>query len=114
VDIPLDRTLEVPISTQLVTWVSSAVAIGRLSPGDKLPTVRALAAELGLAPNTVAKAFRELEGSGVVETKGRSGTYIRGAGVAQAARSAAYTYAMTAQGLGLTLAEAQQLIARAW
>ena len=53
---------------------------GRLTPGTKLPTVRGLAAELGLAANTIARAYRELEGLGVIETRGRAGSVVTGSG----------------------------------
>lgn len=62
---------------QLHDGVVAAIASGRLSPGEKLPTVRALAAERGLAPNTVAKAYKSLEEAGVIEGRGRAGTFVR-------------------------------------
>ena len=52
------------------------VAVGRLSPADRLPTVRDLARQLGLAPGTVARSYRELERDGVVVTRGRAGTFV--------------------------------------
>ena len=51
-------------------------ASGDLPAGTRLPTVRALAADLGLAANTVARAYRELESDGVVVTEGRRGTFV--------------------------------------
>jgi DNA-binding transcriptional regulator YhcF (GntR family) len=65
-----------PPYEQLRVQVRDAVAAGALAAGAKLPTVRALAEELGLAVNTVARAYRELENDGVVETRGRAGTFI--------------------------------------
>jgi DNA-binding transcriptional regulator YhcF (GntR family) len=65
-----------PPYEQLRVQVRNAVAAGSLAAGAKLPTVRALAEELGLAVNTVARAYRELEADGVVETRGRAGTVI--------------------------------------
>lgn len=56
--------------------VVAAIEDGRLSPGDRLPSVRALASEIGLAANTVAKTYRELEADGHVVTAGRNGTHI--------------------------------------
>jgi DNA-binding transcriptional regulator YhcF (GntR family) len=53
---------------------------GELPTGYKLPTVRGLAEELGLAANTVAKAYRALEGDGVIETRGRNGTFVAAVG----------------------------------
>jgi len=52
------------------------VASGRLVPGQRLPTIRQLATELGLAKGTVARAYRELESSGIIEGRGRAGTYV--------------------------------------
>ena len=74
-------------------------------PGTKLPTVRALAADLGLATNTVARAYRELEALGVIETRGRAGSVVTGGGVDRAAREAAHAYAERLQALGLDEAD---------
>ena len=52
------------------------VAVGRLEPGSRLPTVRELAAALDMAPGTVARAYRELEADGTVITRGRAGTFV--------------------------------------
>ena len=61
---------------QVRAQVETLIRSGRLLPGDKLPTVRALAADLGLAVNTVARAFKELETAGLVETRRRAGTVV--------------------------------------
>ncbi|NLG56484.1 MAG: GntR family transcriptional regulator [Rhodococcus sp.] len=53
---------------------------GRLIAGTKIPTVRALAADIGIAPNTVAKAYRELAEAGVIDTRGKQGTFIAESG----------------------------------
>lgn len=53
-----------------------AIDDGTFSAGDRVPTVRALAAKHGIAPNTVAKAYRELEGRGYLDARGRSGTFV--------------------------------------
>jgi GntR family transcriptional regulator len=65
-----------PPYEQVRAQVAALVAAGTLLPGDRLPTVRGLAADLGLAVNTVARAFRELEVSGVVVTGRRAGTTV--------------------------------------
>lgn len=67
---------EKPIYVQLVEQVSEAIARGALSAGDRLPAVRALAAELVINPNTVARAYTILEQNGLVTTKTGSGTFV--------------------------------------
>lgn len=93
---------------QLRAQISEAARAGDLPVGYKLPTVRGLAEELGLAANTVAKAYRALEGDGVVETRGRNGTFVAavGDGAAREAAAAAQAYAERAKRLGLTFDEA--------
>jgi len=73
----LDPGARTPPFRQVHAAVVDAVGDGRLIPGQRLPTVRALAAHLGLAANTVASAYRALEASGVVEGRGRAGTFVR-------------------------------------
>ena len=75
----LDHASAVPVSEQLAEALRAEVCDGLLPPRARLPSVRALAAELGLAPNTVAKVYRQLESEGVVETRGRQGTRVAGA-----------------------------------
>lgn len=93
---------------QLRTQIAEAARSGKLPVGYKLPTVRGLAEELGLAANTVAKAYRALEGDGVIETRGRNGTFVAAAGdgAAREAASAAQAYAERAKRLGLSFDEA--------
>jgi len=103
---------------QVRSQLAASVAAGTLGAGAKLPTVRQLAADLGLAANTVARAYRELEADGVITTQGRRGTFVRSARLAgdgsSAASQAAADYAGTARRLGLTLPEAVRLVERAW
>ena len=66
----------VPVYRQIVDQVRGAVAIGSLSPGDQLPTVRQLAVDLEINPNTVVRAYRELEYDGLLETHQGTGTFI--------------------------------------
>ncbi|MEW5535627.1 GntR family transcriptional regulator, partial [Streptomyces virginiae] len=73
---------------QLRAQIAARARSGKLPAGFKLPTVRGLAEELGLAANTVAKAYRALEADGVIETRGRNGTFVAAAGEG-AAREAA-------------------------
>ena len=74
--IRLDRGSSVPPFEQLRAQLSVMVAVGRLEPGSRLPTVRELAGQLDLAPGTVARAYRELEADGTVITRGRAGTFV--------------------------------------
>jgi DNA-binding transcriptional regulator YhcF (GntR family) len=93
---------------QLRTQIADQARSGALPVGYRLPTVRGLADELGLAANTVAKAYRALEADGVIETRGRNGTFVAAAGDAAAreAAAAATAYAQRAQRLGLDRAAA--------
>jgi GntR family transcriptional regulator len=65
-----------PLFAQLVAAVKRAVATGRLRAGDKLPSVRELAAELTINPNTIAKAYQALESEGVTVSRHGSGTFV--------------------------------------
>lgn len=88
---------------QLRAQIAERARGGELPVGYKLPTVRGLAGELGLAANTVAKAYRALESDGVIETRGRHGTFVAAAGDAAAreASEAAQSYARRVHRLGL-------------
>jgi DNA-binding transcriptional regulator YhcF (GntR family) len=81
---------------------------GDLPAGAKLPTVRALAEELGLAANTVARAYRELEQAGAIETRGRNGTFVALSADAttRAAQEAAAAYVARLRSLGIPDADA--------
>jgi GntR family transcriptional regulator len=106
----IDPSAADPPYDQVKTQISALVVSGELAPGDKLPTVRRLAADLSLAPNTVARAYRELELAGVVSTRGRGGTFVSGNEVERAARLAAAEYASQMKALGVSAAEALTLI----
>lgn len=78
-----------PPSAQIVRSVRRQVRDGLLEPGDRLPAIRALAEELGLAPGTVARAYKELEEEGAVVTRRGAGTRVaEGDGSGERARSA--------------------------
>jgi DNA-binding transcriptional regulator YhcF (GntR family) len=109
----VDPDSATPPFDQLKQQLTALVDTGALPPGEKLPTVRALAAELGLAANTVARAYRELEAEGVVQTRGRAGTFVSGGGVDRAAREAAVAYVREARSLGLGDDEVVALVRRA-
>ena len=70
----------VPIYLQIVNQVKYLVAAGRLAPGVELPAIRVLAEQLMVNPNTVARAYRELEVAGVVEKRRTAGTFVSVAG----------------------------------
>ncbi len=74
--IRLDPSLPIPTFEQVRAQLSVMVAVGLLQPGAQLPTIRAMAEAVGLAPNTVARAYRELEHDGVVVGQGRRGTFV--------------------------------------
>ncbi|MGI5442379.1 GntR family transcriptional regulator [Streptomyces shenzhenensis] len=97
-----------PPYEQVRAQISEQARSGALPVGYRLPTVRGLAESLGLAANTVAKAYRALETDGVIETRGRNGTFVAAAGSAAAreAATAAQTYAERVLRLGLDEAEA--------
>jgi len=75
-NLELDFRSGIPIYLQVVERIKENVASGRLKPGDQLPTVRALALELRVNFNTVARAYRLLDESGVISTQQGRGTYI--------------------------------------
>lgn len=92
-----------PLFEQVRIRVIEAVRDGALPAGTRLPTVRELAGQLGLAVNTVARAYRELEAGGIVETRGRFGTFVAStdpADTAMTAAAAAFVAAARAVGVG--------------
>jgi DNA-binding transcriptional regulator YhcF (GntR family) len=100
--ITVDATSAVPMNEQLTTQIQDAVKSGTLAAGTKLPTVRSLATELSVAPYTVARAYRQLEDLGVIETHGRNGTLVstHGDTTQQQAQLAARAFADRIRGLG--------------
>jgi DNA-binding transcriptional regulator YhcF (GntR family) len=72
----IDPKSPTPPFEQLRQQLVAQVHAGELAAGTKLPTVRRLADDLGLAPNTVARCYRELEREGVIETRGRNGSFV--------------------------------------
>lgn len=86
-----------------------------MPPGARLPTVRELAAELNMAVNTVARAYRELEGAGVVETRGRYGSFVARVDPADAAMaSAANAFVSAAKALGVDKGGAMRYVESAF
>ncbi|GAB3611622.1 GntR family transcriptional regulator [Humibacter ginsengiterrae] len=72
----IDPSLPAPLYEQLREQIIAEIASGELAPGDRLPPVRQLASDLDLAPNTVARTYKELEAAGYLETRGRNGTTV--------------------------------------
>jgi len=72
----IDLHSGVPVYRQLIDQVRGGIAAGSLAPGDQLPTVRQLAVDLAINPNTVMRAYRELELGGLLETHQGTGTFI--------------------------------------
>ena len=104
-----------PLFDQLRTQIIGGVRDGRLPPGTRLPTVRDLARQLNMAVNTVARAYRELEAAGLLETRGRFGTFVARVDPADAAMAtAAQTYAASAKALGVGKADALRYVESAF
>jgi GntR family transcriptional regulator len=72
----IDNASDRPVYQQIVDQVKRDVALGRLAQGEKLPTIRQLAAELVMNPNTIAKAYRQLEQEGIIVTRPGAGAFI--------------------------------------
>jgi len=122
--VTVDPASGTPPFEQLRRQVAAMVAEGTLAPGSRMPTVRRLAADLGLAANTVARAYRELESDGVIATHGRKGTFVSSAVIdhdtspdrstGERARAAADAYVASVRTLGLGVTEATRLVELAW
>jgi GntR family transcriptional regulator len=95
-----------PIYQQIVEQVRWLLAAGRLEAGDELPTIRGLAEQLLVNPNTVARAYRELELAGLVEKRRTAGTFVSALAAAKPRRERLKAISERADGL---LAEASQL-----
>ncbi|MFD1718225.1 GntR family transcriptional regulator [Georgenia deserti] len=108
----VDTDAELPPYEQVRRQLAGRITDGTLTVGTRLPTVRSLAAELSLAVNTVARAYRELEEGGLVETRGRAGTFVSPAGSRsrELALEAAADYVRAVRGLGLDDEEALRVV----
>lgn len=104
----IDPNSKVPPYDQVRSELARQINDGTLAVGARLPTVRKLAEELGIAPNTIARAYRELEEAGLIETSGRAGTFVSASGdrSRQRGQQAAAEYAATTRVLGLDAEEA--------
>jgi DNA-binding transcriptional regulator YhcF (GntR family) len=105
--ISIDTSSATPPFEQLRVQLMNQIRSGELAGGARLPTVRKLAEDLGLAPNTVARTYRELEADGFIETRGRNGSFItpQGDPAHQQAQEAARTFADRIRKLGIPAAE---------
>jgi|OpeIllAssembly_1097287.scaffolds.fasta_scaffold171074_2 GntR family transcriptional regulator len=119
--IRVDPTLPVPIWSQIEESVRHLVASGRLRPGEVLPSVRDLARDQRINPNTVAKAYQRLVEAGVLETRRGEGTFVAErppamppAERARLLREGATRLAALAANLGATRAEAVLALQAAW
>jgi GntR family transcriptional regulator len=106
VDIHISQSDGVPIYLQIVTQVKYLAASGRLEPGAELPPIRVLAEQLLVNPNTVARAYRELELAGVVTKRRTAGTYVSDAGSPLARRQ---RIKILTERVDTLLAEARQM-----
>lgn len=107
----IDHDAVEPAFEQVRRQITAGVHDGSLPSGHKLATVRALAEQLALAPNTVAKAYRALESDGIIETRGRNGTFVASRETGEAA---AVVYVRAAQDQGLTAEQAVRLVRKLW
>ncbi|MGR4065693.1 MAG: GntR family transcriptional regulator [Vulcanimicrobiaceae bacterium] len=114
----VDARSGVPIYLQLIEQIKRSVALGVLQPAERLPTVKQLALDLTINPNTVARSYRDLERDGVIETSPGRGSFVRGDGTEASVKAAAGDVAQNAieaavreaKSLGLSRAEASLLI----
>ncbi len=113
----IDPDSHVPPYEQIRSQIATMAASGVLSAGSRLPAIRQLATDLGLAGGTVARAYRELEQQGVIATHGRHGTYVekvrppKGAG--PALEEAARAFALRATQLGVEPVRAVRSVTQA-
>ena len=114
--IVVDPKSPTPPFEQLRAQLAAQISEGELAPGARLPTVRRLAADLGIAPNTVARTYRELETDGVIETRGRHGSFVTATGpddARQQGQRAARDFAERIRALGLSEEDAVALVREA-
>lgn len=110
--ITIDHSSPVAPFEQVRSQLAAQATSGVLAVGTRLPTVRSLAEQLDLAANTVARAYRELETAGVVETRGRAGTFVAAAGnpVRERIHAEALRFAATVRDLGFDADEALEVV----
>ncbi len=109
----IDPTSSQPPYEQLHTQIAAMIQSGELPAESRLPTVRRLAGDLGIAPGTVARAYRELELLGLLETRGRAGTFITNQDTNPSAQAAADAYVEQIRALGLPISSALSFVEQA-
>ena len=82
-DLGIDIASPEPVYEQIVRQIQTGVQQGRMAPGTALPSIRQLASDLDLNPNTVARAYRTLEANRVIRTAGQRGTFVHGDALSQ-------------------------------
>ena len=110
--IVIDAASPTPPYEQLRVQFARQIQDRSLAVGTRLPTIRRLASDLGLAVNTVGRAYRELEEAGLIETRGRAGSFVSAAGEPgyEQARRAADDYAAVIASVGIDRAEAIRIV----
>ena len=111
---PIHHDAEVPPFEQARSQIAGQIAAGELPSGTRLPTVRALAGDLGLAVNTVARVYKELEADGLIVTEGRRGTFVKSTSTGAAVDEVVAAYVRECRRQGLTQAEAVRLVEHGW
>lgn len=113
----VDPAAAVPVTEQIRRQVTRLVVSGQLGPGTQLPPIRQLAADLGVARGTVARAYDLLHRDGVVETQGRHGTIVKSVGEPagdEALDRSADALALIGHQLGLDVDRAIAALRKAW
>lgn len=116
----VDSASPVPAFEQVRAQLADLILSGALPAGERLPPIRQLAADLDLAPGTVARVYRELESAGLVTSRVRHGTVVEAArqrprrDVDEQATEAARTFALAVRRLGLDLDDAVGAVRRGW
>lgn len=108
----IDPSSSTPPFEQIRIQIAALARDGELPPGTRLPTVRRLAGDLGLAPNTVARSYRELEQDEIIQTRGRHGSFIamQGSANQRNAQAAAQTYVDRMRELGVSPEESIEYV----
>src|ERR1051325_752498 len=111
----IDQRAAKPLFDQLRTQIIDGIRDGKLPPGTRLPTVRELAGQMSLAVNTVARAYRELESAGILETPGRFRTFVARVDPADTPMAtAAHTFVSAARALGIDKDDAMKYVEAAF